>query len=288
MPSPVHPYSDYGVAMRTLKTARGWLGFMLFACVVAQFVGFALMMWTPQPYEKMKSGWKPTADASAWGRIQDMLTSGTRPATVPAAALPEQFYPGSEQGRRLNVRNQWDTAYTMLVPVTQIAGVIAVSSQAIIVFVTLLIVLVAQAPGVAQITRSLIWSVLLVFMFMPWQYFARDFPIPGVIYRYSELLGLIGPIVAGDRVYKYQIWLVYGRFIVWPMVGLLVLLITSERYRAGVMIAIGHPLQSLLQPRGGGGVMGGGGAAGGGAMGSAVPKPRPLGPTPAITGKKLI
>ena len=146
---------------------------------------------------------------------------------------------------------------------------------------TLLIVLVAQAPGVAQITRSLIWSVLLVFMFMPWQYFAQgDFPIPGVIYRYSELLGLIGPIVAGDRVYKYQIWLVYGRFIAWPMVGLLVLLITSERYRAGVMIAIGHPLQSLLQPRGG--------AAGTGALAPAAPKPRPLGPTPAITGKKLI
>ena len=256
MPSPVHPYSDYGVAMRTLKSARGWLGFMLFACVVAQFVGFSLMWWTPQPYEAMKSRWKEMPEPSAWGQVQEWLAPGTRPATVPAAGLSEQFYPGSEQGRRLNVRNQWDTAYAMLVPATQIAGVIAVSSQAIIVFVTLLIVLVAQAPGVAQITRSLIWSVLLLFMFMPWQYLAPHFPIPGVIYSYDELLERVGPVVAGmnlngDHVYPYQIWLVYGRFLVWPIVGLFVLLITSERYRAGVMIAIGHPLQSILQPRGG-------------------------------------
>ena len=54
MPSPVHPYSDYGVAMRTLKSARAWLAFMLFACVMAQFIGFCLMWWTPQPYGGMQ------------------------------------------------------------------------------------------------------------------------------------------------------------------------------------------------------------------------------------------
>jgi hypothetical protein len=170
----------------------------------------------------------------------------------------------------------------MLVPLAQISALIAVSSQAIIVFVTLLVVLVAQAPGVAQITRSLIWSVLLLFMFLPWQYFARDFPIPGVIYSYTELLNFIGPHVvfepmAGEHIYGYQVWLVYGRFIVWPIVGLLALLITSERYRAGVMIAIGHPLQSILQPRG----------AAGGPMPPPVggaPKPRPLSLSPGNAG----
>jgi hypothetical protein len=254
VPSPVNPYSDYGVALRTLKSARSWLGFMLFACVVAQIIGFSLMWYTQQPYEGMKGQWRKQAASSTWEDVRAWLAAATRPAlsatTAPAAVSGDVFFPGTPQSRRLNIRNQWDTAYTMLVPVTQLAGLIAVSSQAIIVFVTLLVVLVAQAPGVAQMTRSLIWSVLLLFMFLPWQYFARDFPIPGVIYSYSELLRLIGPHVAGDRVYGFEVWLVYGRFMAWPLVGLLVLLITSERYRAGVMIAIGHPLQSILQPRG--------------------------------------
>ena len=238
MPSPVHPYSDYGVALRTLKSARSWLGLMLFLCVLAQFVGFALMWWTPQPYEGMKGQWKtdPSPLSVSIDKLIARLTA-TQPATAPAKP-PEAFFPGTDESRRLNVRNQWATVYAMSIPVTQLAGLIAVSSQAIIVFVTLLVVLVAQAPGVAQITRSMIWSVLLLFMFLPWQYFARDFPIPGVIYSYTELLQRIGPHVAGDKVYPFELF------------GLLALIITAERFRAGIMIAIGHPLQSILQPHG--------------------------------------
>ncbi len=116
----------------------------------------------------------------------------------------------------------------------------------------------------AQLTRSLIWSILLVFMFLPWQYFARDFPIPGVIYSYNELLRLIEPHVMGEVVPRFQVFLLYGRFIVWPLIGLFALLITAERFRAGIMIAIGHPLQSILQPRGGG-------AAGTGVKSGALP-----------------
>jgi hypothetical protein len=277
VPSPVHPYSDYGVAMRTLKSARGWLAFMLFACVMAQFIGFALMWWTPQPY----GGMRPELITQKTGRATVSLED--QPASRPAAT--EDFFPGTTLGKKLNIRKQWDTAYTMAVPLAQIAALIGVSSHAIIVFITLLVVLVAQAPGVAQITRSLIWSVLLLFIFLPWQYFARDFPIPGVIYSYNELLNSIALLVvpappAGTHVYGYQIWLIYGRFIVWPIVGLLVLLITSERYRAGVMIAIGHPLQSILQPR-----SGGPGPLPGAPM-PAGPKPRPLSVSPGNAGTR--
>jgi hypothetical protein len=238
MPSPVHPYSDYGVSLRTLRTARGWLGFWLVACVVWQFVGFALMYWTQQPYMSMRPEYvsPPAASAPTMGPTSQ-------------GALP--FYPSP--ARDLNVRKQWEITYTLAVPVTQLCSLIAVSSQVIIVFLTLLVMLVAQAPGVAQITRSLIWSVLLMFMFLPWQYFARDFPIPGVIYSYAELKSFIGPHVVHMPPYGMHVWLVMGRFIVWPLVGLFVLLVTGVRYRAGIMFAIGHPLQSILQPRGTGG-----------------------------------
>ncbi len=286
MPSPVHPYSDYGVALRTLRASRGWLGLLLFVCVVAQFIGFALMWWTVQPYDHLKPRWE-------WTSISEALNSpppSSHPANATAAAtsgpkaeaLP--VFPESVESKRLDVHKQWHTAYTMLVPLTQITALIAVSSQFIIIFVTLLVVLIAQAPGVAQITRGLIWSVLALFMFFPWQYFAPDFPIPGIIYKYDELLRDIGPGVMGEVKYAYQTWSVYGRYIVWPLVGLFVLLITSERYRAGVMIAIGHPLQSILQPRNAG-------AGGPSAPSLANPKPRSLIPLPGNggqTGKRIV
>ena len=56
--------------------------------------------------------------------------------------------------------------------------------------------------------------------------------------------------VVGEKVAPFETWMIYARFLAWPALGLLALLITAERFRAGVMIAIGHPLQSMLQPRG--------------------------------------
>ena len=182
--------------------------------------------------------------------VADQKSTATTPgSTVDKTPTADEFFPTTDQTKAINVRKQWNGTYTMAIPVTQLASLIGVSSQTIIVFVTLLVMLVAQAPGVAQITRSLIWSVLLLFTILPWQYFARDFPIPGIIYSYSELLRVIGPSVVGDKVQPFEIWLIYGRFILWPALGLLALLITAERFRAGVMIAIGHPLQSILHPR---------------------------------------
>lgn len=279
MPSPVHPYSDYGVALRTLKSARGWLGLLLFLSVAAQFIGFGLLWWTSQPYvgnrAALQASTKPSVVQELVKELSDRFSSKTQPGTQKAVeVVDEDFNPGTEQSRSLNIRTQWDTSYRMLVPVTQLAALIAVLSQAIIVFVTLLVVLIAQAPGVAQVTKALIWSVLVLFMYLPWQYFARDFPIPGVIYGYTEMLNLIGPQVVGDHVSGYQVWVVYGRFIVWPLVGLLALLITSERFRAGVTLAIGHPLQSMLQPRGSAG-----------AVASVMPRPLVSMPTPE---KKIV
>lgn len=250
MPTPVHPYSDYGIALRTLRSARSWLGLLLFACIVFQFVGFALMYWTQQPY------WSGKQERSWIDEGRERLQKSTaraHPATTaaaPAATEPEEaFYPGTPMSHELKIRPQWDTTYSMLVPLTQILALISVSSQVIIIFITLLVILVAQAPGVAQMTRSVIWSVLLLFTILPWQYFAHDFPIPGVIFGYHELLDKIAPHVVGEQMDGYHRLLVYLRFIVWPLVGLLVQLVMSERFRAGIMIAIGHPLQSILQSR---------------------------------------
>jgi len=195
-----------------------------------QFVGFALMAWTSQPY-------KPSHGEPMYGPTTSSAERSLVPPTV--------------ESLRLKIRDQWNTTYALCVPVTQSAALISVSSQAIIMFITLLVVLVAQAPGVTQLTKSLIWSVLLLFMFLPWQYFATNFPIPGVIYGYTELLQRVYDASPnGDRVVNtYQYLILYLRFVAWPMIGLLALLVTSERFRAGIMLAIGHPLQSMIQPR---------------------------------------
>lgn len=250
MPAPVHPYSDYGIALRTLRGARSWLAFLLFAAMMTQLIGFGLMYYTQQPYEGMKPQAKETLKFDLARRL---WLQGSATQSSAAAEIPdEEFFTGTPTSQRLNIRKQWDFTYTVVVPLTQILGLLAVSSQSIVVFISLLLILISGAPGVANTTRSLIWSVLLLFMVMPWQYFAKGFPIPGVLYGYTEMLNYIAPLVVpGQTPARWQGLLVIARFIIWPMVTLLVLLITSERFRAGMMMAIGHPLQSLMQQRSG-------------------------------------
>jgi hypothetical protein len=258
MPSPVHPYSEYGVALRTLRSARTWLGYLLLICVLAQVVGFLLMWATQQPYKGLhakleqpaKTGWDVLYEE--YHRLRGATTRGDVDAANVKGA--SEFFPSSQQAARLNMREQWDRTYRMTVPVTQILSLMAVCSQVIVMFLTLLLILVAQAPGVVHVTRGLIWSILLLFIVFPWQHsIAPNFPFPGVVYSYQELLEYITPHVASDwpeKVYGYQKLLVYARFLLWPAASMLVLLVVSEKFRAGTMLAIGHPLQSMMQPRG--------------------------------------
>ncbi len=276
MPSPVHPYSDYGVALRTLRSARAWLAWLLAFCVVMQMVGFTLMRYTQQPYKSMKPAMEtgfiklqrklnptmvPTTEAATAPATGPATQLAATPATTApsiqaaatqAATLAETDYmpPLSAEGRHLNIREQWNTTYVMAVAATQVGGLLSAASQTLIVFLTLLVILVAQAPGVAHVTRALIWAVILLFMVMPWQFFARDFPIPGVMYGYQELLSKIGPqVVVGEQVSGFERLVVLGRFVIYPMAALFFLLMMSERFRAGLMLAIGHPLQSIMQTK---------------------------------------
>lgn len=258
MASPVHPYSDYGVALRQLRSARGVLGWMLAIAVLVQLAGFSLLVFTQQPYV----GMHPTVQVEkTWfdviserlSKIGSDPSAATQPVkeTVATPAIPApapmDFLPPS----RLNIRTQWNTTYTLAVPMTQIAGIVSAASQVVLVFLTLLVILVAQAPGVSQVTRSLIWTVVLFFLVFPWQTLARDFPIPGFLYSYSEMLRFIAPHVTHQRVYGFETLLLYARFIAYPIFGLLLLLIAAERFRAGLMLAIGHPLQSMMVPKAG-------------------------------------
>ncbi len=265
MSAPVHPYGDYGVALRTLRSGRNFLGYVLFFSVMLQVVGFILMRFTTQPYRAsnpvivVQHSPRPSA---AWSKStqRPVLRAGL-PENLegfPAAGADEQsienyhsdrMVMGEKAGRRLNLRRQWRESYYLIAAITQLLGLLASGSQAIIIFVTLLVILVAQAPGVANMTRSLIWSVILLFMVFPWQYALPGFPIPGVLYGWHELhstlaLAFLPP--PGHGISFDQRILIVGRYVLWPVLALVVMLVTAERFRAGVRLAIGHPLQSMM------------------------------------------
>lgn len=258
MSSPLHPFSDYGVALRTLRSGRNMLGILLFACVMLQIFGFIMMRFTTQPYVGSQivvaTPKTPTSiHPVAYGRVhvarvgdQGRMTSSRR---VLENYMPRKWRAILRQGRQLNLRRQWRIIYYLAVPVTQLLGVLASASQAVLIFVTLLVMLVSGAPGVAHVTRSFFWSVVLLFIVIPWQYILPGFPIPGILYGWHELirtldLSFLPP--PGHGIPPGQRALIVARYVFWPVLGLVVMLVTAERFRAGTRLAIGHPLQSLV------------------------------------------
>lgn len=253
MPSPVNPYSDYGVALRTLGSARSWLALLLFVCITAQFVGFSVMWWTHHPYKAGQAKFY-VPERTRFDDLAETLrrmignNNSTQPAPNDTAVTPEVFFPGTHEGRKLNIREQWETTYAMAIPLTQMLGLLAAGSMAILVFISLLIILIAQAPGVAQTIKAFKWTILLLFIVIPWQYLG-NIPFRSVLYGYDEMLRMIGPHVVGEKTYPYQLLLTYLRFVAWPVISLIILLTASEKFRSGLMLAIGHPLQSMIQGR---------------------------------------
>ena len=266
MSAPVHPYGDYGVALRTLRSGRNFLGYVLFFSVMLQVVGFILMRFTTQPYRAGKpvvtikhvsdhraavlrdAPGKPGAQAGLPENL-DVFPPAAAEGQSIENYQSDRLVMGEKAGRRLNLRRQWRESYYLIAPITQLLGLLASGSQAIIIFITLLVILVAQAPGVANMTRSLIWSVILLFMVFPWQYVLPGFPIPGVLYGWHELhntlaLAFLPP--PGHGISYDQRILIVGRYVLWPVLALVVMLVTAERFRAGVRLAIGHPLQSMM------------------------------------------
>jgi hypothetical protein len=258
MSAPVHPYSDYGVALRTLRSGRNMLGVLLFACVMLQIFGFIMMRFTTQPYVGsqivvVEHHRTRAIDQTASGRVH-VARVGDIGQMTSSRQVVENYMPRKwriilRQGRRLNLRRQWRIAYYLAVPVTQLLGVLASASQAVLIFVTLLVMLVSGAPGIAHVTRSFFWSVVLLFIVLPWQYILPGFPIPGILYGWHELirtldLSFLPP--PGHGIPPGQRALIVARYVLWPVLGLVVMLVTAERFRAGTRLAIGHPLQSLM------------------------------------------
>ena len=266
MADPVNPYGEYGVALRALGTGRNVLGTILFICVLVQVVCFLLVRFSTQPY----AGSNPV-EAPKTSKAHVLPHPASQPAVTTVSGVSVvQENPAQNQwtgdqtvenygaqrwltdteGRELNLRSTWATTYYLVIPSMQQIGVIAVVLQVILIFLTWIMILAARSPGAAHMTRSLISSVLLLFFVLPWQNILPGFPIPGVLYSANELINTLTVVFLpppGQGINFDQRLLIVVRYVVWPVVALVVMLMTAERFRAGIRQAIGHPLQSIIQ-----------------------------------------
>jgi hypothetical protein len=118
-------------------------------------------------------------------------------------------------------------------------------------FVLLLIVnimLVGRLIGVARLTSAYIWSLILLVFLFPWQAFLDNvgltieqapFKLPGVMYTWTELMDPNQGAHFASSLSTFAL-LKWWRFVGYPLVAIIILLIIQTKSNRGMRQALGE------------------------------------------------
>jgi hypothetical protein len=135
----------------------------------------------------------------------------------------------------------WDNLLSQVFPLLVFIGVVV----GFLYCLTLLIGLGASIAGrleaVAGLTRGFFWSLLFLAIFLPWQHILmhrtadQDVPMlkstPGVMYGLDELKLKVTPAISDEQVDILREVSLGGRFLLYPIAALLLLVAAQSRYR---------------------------------------------------------
>jgi len=213
---------DYENAMTVARRAKNWLFLLLLLMLLGQIGIFFFA--------------RNTAHV-----VPDTLAS--EPAVRPAAAA-------TQPAPALQAPEPSKLARDVLWYLTAGINFLGVVLGLVLLVCLLLIVnimMIRRHIGLTQVTSAWVWCLLLVLLLFPWQSFmagtfTADFKIPGVLYSWSELehptlgakFGKTSPLPLDQTILRW------ARFVVWPAVALILLLMVQAKSSRGVRAALGE------------------------------------------------
>ena len=117
------------------------------------------------------------------------------------------------------------------------------------------IMLVGRLIGLGRLVSSFLWCVALVALLFPWQAFlnnttftAPEIKIPGVLYTWEELVAR-GRWDA-DKLSAPAVFLRWMRFVVFPVLAVVVLMTVQVKSSRGLKLATGEAVPDVEGPAG--------------------------------------
>ena len=235
MPSNIATAADYADAMMIARRAKNWLFLLLLIFLLAQIAIFFVARKTNLVFPGA-----PTPQPSLSGSDP---VAATGPVNIPTTRTATRVSAGSA-----NLINQTFMYVTALI---DFLGVVLVILLAVNLLLIVNIMLVGRLIGLARVTSAWIWCVLLAILLFPWQSFLQDpnfkadFKLPGVLYTWTELthptLGAkfgLDP-EAGELRFEQKV-LRWSRFVLFPVVSVILLLVIQARSSKGLRAALGE------------------------------------------------
>jgi hypothetical protein len=141
---------------------------------------------------------------------------------------------------------KWTDGIEYLVGASAFLGVVLTIVLSFVLLLIVNIMLVGRLIGVARLTSSYVWCLVLLVLLFPWQAFLSNatfsdpnFKIPGVLYTWDELrlfakFGMTTPAEGSVLVLKW------ARFVVLPAIAIIIALRIQMKSNRGLRQAFGE------------------------------------------------
>jgi len=211
MADPIATAADYADAIMTARRAKNTLFLLLLLILIVQIALFFL----------------GRNDVLHYSRTLGVAAAAVEtPATQPATTAPV-------------LRQEWVDQLEYLVSLSAFLGIVLTIVLAVVLLLIVKIMLVGRLIGVARLTSAFIWTVFLAALLFPWQAFWPDdfrFKIPGALYTWDELVHRVNE--PGDDVRTRALF--WARFVAFPAIALIMLLVIQVKSRRGLQQALGE------------------------------------------------
>ena len=199
--------ADYADALLTARRAKNLLVLIVLLMLLIQLAVFFVVKYTGIVY--------PLA--------------GSAPATAPTNAPA------------------WHDVARYAVGASDFLGVAGTILVALVLYLITQIMVVGRLIGVSRVLGALILALVVLALIFPWQAFLRDqtftsreWMFPGVLYTWDELLHRVTIGTRGQQNSINVLILHWARFVAWPLVSIILLLMVQVKSNRGMRQALGE------------------------------------------------
>jgi hypothetical protein len=225
-PSNIATAADYADAMMIARRAKNLLFFLLLLLLLVQIGAFFVARTTAYVL--------PDPPAAAAPSLADTAAAPASPTTAPTTQSTAQ------------TRDKLVAPFLRyLTALIDFGGIVFIVVLVVVLFLIAQIMLVGRLIGVAQVTSAFLWCVFLALLLFPWQAFLQntdftgDFKIPGILYTWNELTHPVTGAKFHD-LDMYQTALRWARFVGFPVLALILLLVVQAKSSRGLRAALGE------------------------------------------------
>jgi hypothetical protein len=214
---------DYGAALRTVRAARSVFLTLLILSLLIHVGAFCVVRWG-RVLESAKM---------VEGIVKEDVTA---PATMEIDASPETI-------ETVGWSSFWRGSLEALLPLAQFVGLVCCGLLAFCFFTSGYICLAGGLGGVRGSLSAFFWTLVLLALLFPWGRWLQGVQVPGVFFTFAELDNLTTDFA--NRLHEV---LFYVRYLGYPLLALLIILVGDGRYSRGYRGVQRH-LQTQLDVR---------------------------------------